>query len=183
MLNHKNYKTAFFLLILLVLLGCAVTTAPSGWLPTNSQTQRQAFGGWIQVHCKLNSGPKQSIKGELIAIHADTLYVLMEQKFHAIAIPDITKARLVFYDSRAELMGTLATLGCISTLSHGFYLILTAPFLWMMGGGIFAYDQSRKPIIDYPQQSLDDFKKYARFPMGLPEGFSRDKLKPKMKGM
>ena len=180
MQNHKSYKIALLFLPFLLLSGCASTTAPRGWLPSNSQTQSQTFGSWIQVHYNSDSDKDQFIDGELIALDTDTLYILTDQRFQSIAKPDITKARLVSYDSKAGSMGGLVFLGTLSTLSHGAFLILTAPFLWMIGGGATAASQSLKPIIDYPDRSLEDFQHYARFPQGLPRGISLAKLKPKL---
>jgi len=180
MRNHKICIIALMFLTILFLFGCATTTAPSDWLPSSSQSQSQTFGSWIQVHYNSNSEQEQFIDGELITLSADTLYILTDQNFQSIAIPDITKARLVSFNSKARSMGGLVFLGTLSTLSHGFYLILTAPLLWMIGGSATAASQSREPIIDYPKQSLKNFQQYARFPQGLPQGLNRAKLKPKL---
>ena len=185
MQNRKNYPIAFLLLFpFLFFISCARTTAPRGWLSSSSQMQSQSFGGWIQVDYKPRTGSNIFVDGELLAISSDTLYILTEdvrtsKKLHSVAILDVTKARLVSYDSQARSMGGLVALGTLSTLSHGFYLILTAPILWSLAGGATASSQSRKPIIDYPKRPLKDFQPYARFPQRLPLGLRRAALRPK----
>ncbi len=179
MQNHKKYAIVLLFLLFLFLVGCATTTAPRRWLPQSSQLQSQAFGGWLQVHQKSKNNQKLFINGELIAITKDTVYVLTDDKLHTIAASDVTKARLVSYSSQAGSMGGLVALGTLSTLSHGVFLVLTAPLLWGIGGGATAASQSRKPIIDYPKRPLKDFKPFARFPHGIPQHLNRWELSPK----
>ncbi|MBC8374723.1 MAG: hypothetical protein H8E26_01690 [FCB group bacterium] len=171
------------LVIFLFVISCASTTAPDEWLSSAEQTQTQAYGGWIDIELTQTTSrePLTSIRGELIAISTDTVYVLAEA---LIATPKvkIKHARLTIYDSEAGKLAGWTVLGTFSTISHGFLLILSAP-IWIISGSTAAAIQSRKPILDYPKISLDQFKKYARFPQGLPANLNRAKIKPKDIGL
>lgn len=88
----------------------------------------------------------------------------------------IQKARLVEYNSHVDGLGGFVLLGAFSTVSHGFFLIVTAPLLWILGGSLAVASRSRDPIIDYPIYSLLNFSKFARFPQGLPKNLNRNAL-------
>jgi len=96
----------------------------------------------------------------------------------AIALSDVQSARLAAYNANADRMGALVTLGTLSTISNGFYLVFTAP-LWMIGGSVAAGRRSHEPILDYPEAKFQNFAPYARYPQGLPPGIDRRKIKMK----
>jgi len=176
----RSIKLLLIIPILVLFSGCAITHAPSGWLSDSHELQYEAFGGWLQVHYSKNDSLKQSTMGELIALSSDSLYVLgRNENLHVIAVADVTHARLVEYKSHHGELGGWIALGTLSTVSHGWYLILTAPLLWIFAGTLAASSRSYDPIIDYPRYSFNEFKAYARFPQGLPKNLDRHKLKPK----
>ena len=179
MLTSRKYILCLLLTILISVNGCVIPSAPNKWLPSFEETQTQAYGGWIEVthSSDASQAASSSAKGELIALSVDTVYILAET-LQAIPKTQITKARLVIYDSEADELGVWTTVGALSTLTHGYGLVLTLP-IWITSGGIASSIQSRKPVIDYPKSIWDDFKPYARFPQGLPEGLDPTQLKPK----
>lgn len=159
-----------FVLACVFLTSCAVTHAPSRWLPSPEQTASDTYGSWIEINSR-----NGNIWGELIAVDNDTVFVA-DTTLHAIASTDILSARLVTYD-KANLPG-LVFLGTVSTLSNGLFLVFTAP-MWLIGGSIAATIRSFDPIIDYPSKQLSNFVPFARFPQGLPQNIDRDSVRMK----
>lgn len=162
---------------------CAVTHAPFGWLPNSAaDMQTEAYGSWIEVHYDYyKAGNKVSIfqKGELIAVEPDSLYLMNQDSLVVIGINNISEARLVNYESHAGETGGWVFLGTLSTISHGFYLLVTAPVLWLLAGSIASASHTHDPVMDSSNYSISSFSPYARFPQGLPKDLNRKTLKPK----
>ena len=178
---HGNAKIPVFFSALLCwfLMSCATTTAPHGWLSPAEEMQTSSYGGWISVTL---SAPKNKavrpIHGELIAVHEDTLYVLAN-RLYAIPVNLISKAKLTAYNARAMNLAGTTLLMTLATVSHGVLLILSAP-AWILTGTLATIHQSKIPELKYPGKvSLEELKKYARFPQGLPRGLALNSLKPK----
>jgi len=151
---------------------CASTSAPRGFLPDPEAAQTDAFGSWIDV---IIAPPRARIAGELIAIDDETTWVLTGTSIRSFATPSIVEGQLVAYDSRAGVVGGAAVLGFLSTISNGAFLILTAP-MWLIGGSVAAGHQSRVPIEEMTPESPTSFARFARFPMGMPEGLDPQTL-------
>ena len=175
----QNHEKIIIIGLIGLFLGCASTTVPFHWLPTAPQLQSQAYGGWIQVDYLSESNSNEYIDGELIALDEQSVIIMSYRGPLKISTPRITKARLVRYDTKIGNMGGLILLGTLSTISHGFYLVLTAPVLWILGGSATTGARSFEAIIDFPKKPLDSFKPYARFPQGLPTDVDLATLKPK----
>lgn len=167
MQNHSLLRAILVAAVSFLMSGCATTTAPSGWLSDPNQVSSDPYGGWVDIHCK-----NERIMGELIAVTKDTLFVANDL-LHAVGSADILTARLAFY--HPSNLGGVVALGTISTLSHGFILILSAP-LWLIVGSVTAYLRSDEPLIDYPEKPLEKFVPFARFPQGLPPGLDRQAI-------
>lgn len=176
MRTKKNFKL-FADLFALAAMGCASTTAPSKWLAPPIETQRQAFGGWISVDYQTNR-LKSEIHGELIAVAPDSIFVLAADRFWAIPAKQITKAKLTAYDPNVGPLALWSFLGTLSTASHGFVLIISAP-IWIISGTAASSAQSYQPQLSFPKKPWNEFRKYARFPGGLPQGLDRKTLKRK----
>ncbi len=184
-------STSCRVLIMLLVAGCATTGAPRGWLPTPSEAESQAHGGWIIVRY---DGTAEA-RGELISVAGDSVFVLPETGILT-QIPKaaISRAKLTGYDAQAAKFSALTALGLpilggalwtlgnamadgdledergfpIVVASVGFGLVATWP-LSFLTGCIAGPVQSRKPQVKYPPTSWLAFRKYARFPQGLPE--------------
>jgi len=173
---NKIYSI-FALFLSLLVVRCATTHAPGGWLASSSDMQTDAYGGWLELEYYSASKAKAQLSGELIAISADSIFIANEA-FHAIALSSVKSARLVTYKSNAGGMGGLVFLGTVSTIYHGRFLILTAP-MWIIGGSIVSACRSFEPIVDYPKQEWSRFVPFARYPQGLPSGIDRNQIKMK----
>jgi hypothetical protein len=156
--------------------GCGTTSAPDAWQSTAQAMQREAYGSWIGV--TLESAPDSlALRGELIAVSADTLFVLpLSRRLQAVPRSSVADTKLTTFDANWGYLSTWTALGTLSTLSHGLVLALSAP-VWLIAGSISSAVQSHKPIIEDP--NTDALRRYARFPQGLPAAVDRETLTAK----
>ena len=159
-----------------VFAACAISPAPGGWLPTPSGTQADAHGGWIEVQLQT---PGVIARGELVALGEDTAYILTDHGLATIPFAHAQRAELWSFGSEAGILAGWAFLGTLSTVSNGFFLMLTAP-MWMIGGTVSTAVRSREPrIIVQDRASWSQLRPFARFPQGLPPGLDRASLRPR----
>jgi hypothetical protein len=165
---HVLERLRLFLPLLAALLlgACASTIAPPGWLPAANEAQQQAYGAWIQVQYQTPEGLYEA-GGELIAVTADSLYVLVNEQLLSCGKDSIAHTKLQTYDSRHTLLAGWTATGSVSTLSHGVMLIFSLP-VWLASGIASTSQQSREPILEYPAAIWDEQIPYARFPQGWP---------------
>jgi len=167
------------------LLSCACALAASGWLPlaggctasspappgarlTMEQAQRDPRGAWINIVTD-----QEEVAGELLAVEAQALVVASTPGFRRVPVTRIRSWTLSWYEAENGGVIVYGLLGTLSTLSHGWFLVLTAPLLWMIPTPIMARAQSRQ---GHESGTLGDGRHlrlaaYARFPAGLPPGF------------
>jgi hypothetical protein len=175
----KKRQSIRNILCFIVLAGlipsCATLHSPHNWLPKVNDVQSEAYGGWITVDYTVRG---QSIvsSGELIAVTPEKLLILGEGGLTDIPRLIVNRSLLEIF-SENKLSG-LAILGTLSTLSHGFYLLLSAP-VWIISGTVLAVSESKAGLMRYDGIPPEDIRKYARFPQGLPEGIDPDSLKMK----
>jgi len=145
---------------------CFRTTAPSSFLPTAQEAARDGYGGWIRVQ---NHDGTQ-VEGELLAATVDTLHVLSFGGWLAMPVGQVRVATLTAFRVRLDPIVTWGVIGAVSTLSHGFVLILSAP-IWILTSSVAGANASTAPRI----QSVDPAKlaPFARFPQGLPPDIDR----------
>lgn len=160
--------------VLLLLSGCAHSSAPKDWLPRAVEAAEEANGGWILL--RLEDDSKH--EGELIAVGADSLFVLEPDGCRGYGHAQIEHAVLTGYDSQAGRIAGWAVMGAISTVSHGYGLVITLP-LWVLVGTVESISQSTAGRIEVTKTSWEQARKYARFPQGLPEGLDRAALLPR----
>ena len=180
MKNLNRYMVALMFVTLIYIPACATTTAPQAWLPELSVAQRDGFGGWVSIKYGTEKS-ETTIHGELIAIDLNQLSVLTAQGMIFVPSKNIDFMKLTTYDSKSGRFAGWTCLGTLSTISHGVFLIFTAP-AWLLGGSCVTGIQSREPQITYPEKSLDEFRAFARFPQGLPKGIDGQSLSPKRPG-
>jgi hypothetical protein len=166
------------LMIVLVLCGCARTSAPPQWLPVPEQAQRESYGAWIAIQYRDEGRQEQKLQGELIAVHADSVYVLQRSGFSVVAKDRILRARLTAFDAQTRQLGAWTGLGAASTVSHGLGLIFSMP-IWLLVGCQLTAHQSHQPILDYPDADWEELRPFARFPQGLPQPFAPNLLRGK----
>jgi hypothetical protein len=160
-----------------VVMACSPASAPRGYLPSSRGSAYDTYGGWI--HVQTGGYARRSVNGELIAIEADSMYVLTASEFEILLIQDIETATLVGYDSDAGYMVGWTVAGMLSTLSHGYILVFSAP-VWLLGGLAAATTESSATQRVFPKDAtLESLARYSRFPQGLPDGVDLSMLKRK----
>lgn len=145
--------------------GCASTLAPRGYLPRAGEAG-DAKGGWIVAEVG-PSEPTRQVAGELIAVERDTVFVLTESGLEALPAGRFHSAQVATYESEWGGPAAWTLLGTLSTASHGWVLVATAP-AWIIVGTICTATASHAGIYRYPGMSLSEFAPFARFPQGLP---------------
>lgn len=148
--------------------GCAVSTAPHGYLPAPAQAAREVRGGWVEVD-RYGSDGTTRLEGELIAVTADSLWILDASGLSSVPTDVVGGGQLTWYDSEAGRVAGLSLLGTVSTASNGVFLVFTAP-MWIIGGSIASGVQSQLPRERIPAGSWAELAAYARFPAGMPPG-------------
>jgi hypothetical protein len=143
------------------------------------------------------------VHGELLAVTADSLFVLRpagdpgarrenivgdDPYRHRMSVraPEDTvivlprdrvlRVQLTGYQTPASEPAVWTTLGTISTLSHGFLLVLSAPF-WIVAGSAISASYSREGETKYPKKDWNSLRTFARFPQGWPSGLDRRVLR------
>lgn len=157
--------------------GCASRLAPKGWLPIAVDAQSEAHGGWIALRL---SGPSPMAvhQGELLAVSADSIFVLEDSTCLGVPAARVADATLMGYDSNKGMLGFWTFGGTLSTASHGWGLIISAP-VWLITGITATASQSHAPQMKFKSASWARARAYARFPQGFPAGLDRSSLRPK----
>ena len=155
-------------------MGCATTSAPRGWLPSAREAPMNVYGGWAVINID-SADHQRRVQGEFIAVGTDTLFVLTSGGLQAIPKAIVPSAKISYFDGNYSGLSSWALLGTLSTASHGFYLLLTAP-LWILTGVLTVSSATYEQIREYPDQGWNELQKYARFPQGLPASVDRSQL-------
>jgi hypothetical protein len=154
--------------------GCYQSSAPPRWLPSPVEAQRDAFGSWISVQGQPKTVPL--VQGELIAIDTDSVHVLADGRLVSLARAALCCAELTAFRMDVSELQLWTVLGILSTGSHGFFLLLTAP-MWAIAGTVATSVASYAPRIILTD--LVALQPFARFPQGFPPGFDRTTLQSK----
>jgi len=163
-------------LFIVLLNGCATRYAPRGWTPQLSEAQTQAYGGWVTV-THLEKDIK--ISGELIAVEDEMIYVLSDSGIHEVFLKDIKKLQLEVYWEKQRTLGW-GILGAISTLSHGWGSIISAP-TWIIATVSAVPTEANSGLIVQSRKKMVDLRPFARFPQGFPKDIDLSSLKLKSK--
>jgi hypothetical protein len=173
-----------------LLAACVSNPAPSGWLPPAEVAATDAFGGWITVDTAAqaqrgwfagSATRRTEIAGELIAVHADSVFLLADSTLVSLPRAQVRRATLFAYDAQWGGLATWGFLGTLSAISNGLYFLLTGP-TWIITSSIAAGSRSRAPMVSLSDQGgWERLRLYARFPQGLPEGLDRASLRPRLK--
>ncbi len=176
MFANRINQTVIFSVMVVLMAGCISLPGPTDWVPSSEEVQQDVYGAWtiLEITPKSNKKP---MEGELIAVQQGILYLLNENILQEIPIKQIKKAILASFNARGGI-SMWATLGFVSTLSHGGWLIFSAP-IWLISGIINSNAATTSGMLKFDNYNLRDMKKYARFPQGIPEGLDIYSLKPK----
>lgn len=189
-MSRKININLILFLILLLLSSCNASripsTVPKGFVPPLREIKERVTGSWIDIALRTSDNPAENIKvsGELIAIHSDSIFVLTFDKLLAFNIQSVEKAKLYLFISPVNIYGLATALlfmpnlvGIIATNYGVGFLSLGIP--WLITGTVSSVieEANNKNILEFPSKSkLDDFRKFARFPMGIPVEVKKEQL-------
>lgn len=157
----------------------AVTTAcvsnPDPRRPTLVKMQTEGVGAWIVA----TSHQGFIVEGELISATSEYIHILRVGQPGAALVfmptRDVANAKVYKYESEGGL-GWMGVLGTLSTISHGFILILSAP-VWILSTAIAVGAETSHIELDYPDDdALVDLANWARFPQGIPPNVDEEAL-------
>jgi hypothetical protein len=151
------------LVLVLALAACA--TNPDPRIRPIELVVLDGHGGWIVVTDRHGA----EIAGELIAIDPGAVRVLGATGLVSVARSDVASARLWAWEGEHGRVGVWGGLGTLSTISHGYFLLISAP-IWLITTGITTAVETYAPIVSYPGDGWDKLAIWARFPQGMPPG-------------
>lgn len=155
-------KLFAFSALLLILGSC---TAPR-YVPHTDDIGVARYGSQII----LNTNDGEKITGEFIAIDKATFIILTDYDYGrvvSIARNEVKKFKLRY--AQPKKYGWTVPVFILSTISHGGFLLFTAPINAAITGsatrrGAKDFTYNNKTISD------DEIQMFARFPQGIPEG-------------
>jgi hypothetical protein len=160
-------------------------TLPTDWLPDTDDISSQAYGGWMIVITKPDTVESKvtwlQYGGEFISLDEENIFLLYDTVY-TIPKNNVYKVALELDDKNSVEYGLWTFGGIISTISHGYYLVLTAPF-WLLTGIPAAVGESGRDRYESENPDKDfwiSIIKFSRFPQGMPDNIKLEYLKPKI---
>jgi hypothetical protein len=167
-----------WVVFMIFMVSCASVRAPHGSVPSREKVKTDAFGGWIGV----TDSSKVLIQGELIAMSADSVYLLNKDGFRGVAKSAIVSARLIIYNTSEGGYALWTFVGTLFTLTNGTFAVLTLPAMLISGIASTSTEAKRINYVDYPANNWKLLGRYARFPQGLPSDVEPSLLTPRARG-
>jgi len=159
----------------LLAAACASNTAPSGFLPSPQDAPASAYGAWIELTLTASSR-QRAVEGELLAVSADTAWVLSHAGAVVLPTTAVARGKLTAWRSGSGAVAGWTALGVVSTISNGLLLIFTAP-AWIITGTVAGSSESYAPQGNVPPLRWAELARFARFPQGMPPGLVLNTLK------
>ncbi len=148
----------------------ASSPAPEAWRLSMDDVQRIAFGAWTRVQAK-----GLVVDGELLAANENML--VLARGAHVTLVPSacIETVTVAAFEGTAGEMIAWGTLGSLSTLSHGYFLIFSLP-IWLatMGGSTYAQSGAGYLGADFRETRAPETEKVRKSPQflqGPPPGY------------
>lgn len=151
--------------------GCAtVNPAPPPWRRTPAAAQRSPLGSWTNV--TLRNGAQ--ISGEIIAADAEAVYLGAPPLLLTVPGRCVRSMQVAFVDAQIDGPAAWGVAGAISTLTHGFFLFLSAP-VWLTATVVsttVASGAGYRTLHFEHGGPIASAGTWARFPQGLPPRFA-----------
>jgi hypothetical protein len=148
--------------------------------------ERKSPGQGYQVQLRLNQESAGALKGELIAVGADSLWVRQDNVVQSMALGDLERVRVRnhgFTFGKAMLIAAIGglvtgagmTAACSSIESDGCGgVFLSMMGSWLVVGAIAGAASSGSAYRSLEPLSYETLQPYARYPQGLPQGVGYD---------
>ena len=143
--------------------------------------QRESPGQGYQVQLRLNQESAGALKGELIAVGADSLWIRQDDGVRSMALGDLERVRVRhhgFTFGKAMLIagigglvtGAAMTAAC-SSIEDGCGVVFVGMMgSWLAVGAIAGAASSGSAYRSLEPLSYEALQPYARYPQGLPPG-------------
>jgi hypothetical protein len=106
------------------------------------------------------------VEGELVAVTRSTLIILDERAaLWAIPVTWLVEVELELYPPQSSSLYTATTVGSVSTVSHGYWLVISLP-VWLAVGLPLASSESSASHLHTRAADMPKLAAYARFPHG-----------------
>jgi hypothetical protein len=149
-------------------------------VPLTKDIDKWPYGAQVAIRYSENTkiarrGEGYFIKGELLAVENDSLYILTYPPsavviFSKEELSTMIVAFSLTSDAPNKFSGWTALL-CLSTLAHGYFAVFSLPLNLIVGANVAASAAQSTFAALYPDNiSWDELKKFSRFPQGIPEG-------------
>ena len=125
-------------------------------------------GQHAEVRYRDGDGESGAREGELLAIDGASVYLLIDGRTVIVERARLEEASVEIHDAEGTVMVAWTLLGTLSTASHGFLLIVSAP-VWMLGGLMSGLSAGVENDAVASNDVLDALRSRARFPAGLPD--------------
>lgn len=112
------------------------------------------------------------LEGELIAVDHRMIWLRVTDDDNCLLALDLSQIANVevydVYDANADVVALWSTLGLLSTLSHGFVLVMTA-WTWILPGAVLVSRAATASDLEVDEShQLPQLYQFARFPQGVP---------------
>lgn len=152
---------ALSITLLFALVACLNNPDPRA--PEVGSIPISKFGAWIVI----TERDGRVTSGELLAIDHGMIHVKPGARENAsIPLHQISGAELYKYESDWGF-GVWGALGTLATISHGAWLIFSAP-LWIITSSVAAGYESYHVRLKLPDDDINELAKWARYPQGMP---------------
>lgn len=162
-------------LILLTMSAAFILNACSfpKYLPRYDTIGENQYGSFI----KIKRPNKTALKGELIAVQLDGIYILSDsvakgdtlkyKQLHRVTLEQMENFSVYF--AKPPSYEIFVPLLSLATISHGAFLIFSFPInlITTIAVASGAYDSSS---YNSKEITMDQLKMYARYPQGIPPG-------------
>lgn len=149
------------------LVGCINNPVPDQRTLRAEELETWTHGLWIVVEPHRG----EPFGGELLAVDGDGVTVLADGRAVRVGLAEAEKMTVAAYRSHEGGVAVWGAAGTLSTLSHGKFLLLSAP-AWALTWLITQAVIHDRPVMQWPRESLDKLRPFARFPQGMPQGWS-----------
>lgn len=142
------------------------------YLPSSDKIDVNEYGSYISITRKKTS----NIDGELIAIDSNKIIVLTENTKKCVTVPVNEVERFSLRYAKPKNYEWTIPVYTLSTISHGNYIILTAPVNLIV---TISVTVAGKNAFKYSDKNMtyDKLKMFARFPQGIPTNIGIESIK------
>ena len=146
---------------------------------------RESPGQGYQVQLRLNVASARAVKGELIAVRADSLWIRHDDGVRSMALGDLDRVQVRdhgFTFGKAMLISVIGglvtggalTAACSSVSSDCGGVFVGMMGSWLLVGAIAGAASSGSAYRSLEPLSYEAMQPYARYPQGLPPGVTYD---------